>query len=144
MLIEENECLLSLHWIHKLYKNPSKAWFIMATQKCSLKLLWKSLTSAFKLIFRHIILITIEKKYQRSVETGRGLGVLQPIPDFYQFWCFTSWKKKVITIKVKLFFQNSKSFILFVSLRTWPLPITLEISFNLYWIFCSVLFFHLL
>ena len=50
----QNQCLPSIYWIPKLHKNPSKARFIIAAPKCSLKPLSKSLTSAFKLIFKQV------------------------------------------------------------------------------------------
>ena len=41
-----------IYWIPKLYKNPIKARFIIVVSTCFLKWLSKSITSAFKVIFK--------------------------------------------------------------------------------------------
>ena len=43
-----------MYWQSKRYKNPTKAKTIIAAQKCILKLLFKSITFVFKLIFNQM------------------------------------------------------------------------------------------
>ena len=34
---KENKCLSHIYWLPKFHRNPTKAWFIIAAPKCSLK-----------------------------------------------------------------------------------------------------------
>ena len=44
---DENLCLPSVYWLPKMHKNPSKARFIIAAPKCSVKPLSKAITFYF-------------------------------------------------------------------------------------------------
>ena len=51
---DTNKCIPNIYWIPKLHKNPSKARFIIAAPKCSLKPLSKAITSVLKLMFSQL------------------------------------------------------------------------------------------
>ena len=51
---DENLCLPSVYWLPKMHKNPSKARFIIAAPKCSVKPLSKAINSIFKLFHQQI------------------------------------------------------------------------------------------
>ena len=50
----DNKCLPSIYWLPKLHKKPTKARFIIAAPKCSLKPLSKAITKVFKLMYSQI------------------------------------------------------------------------------------------
>ena len=55
--LEVSECnhrLPNIYWTPKLHKNPSKARFIIAAPKCSVKPLSKAVTAALKLMYKQV------------------------------------------------------------------------------------------
>ena len=50
----KHHCLPRIYWIPKKHKKPLKARFIIASTKCSLKALSKSITSVFSLFYKQI------------------------------------------------------------------------------------------
>ena len=51
---ESDKSLPIMYWTPKMHKNPTGARFIIASKKCSTKLLSKAVSKAFKLIFHQI------------------------------------------------------------------------------------------
>ena len=50
----ENHGLPKMYWMPKMHKNPIKGRFIIASPKSSIKLLVRTITSIFRLLFRQI------------------------------------------------------------------------------------------
>ena len=50
----KDKCLPTIYWLPKLHKKPTKARFIIAAPKCSLKLMSKAITKVFKLMYNQI------------------------------------------------------------------------------------------
>ena len=48
------QSLPDIYWLPKLHKNPIKARFIIASQKCTVKKLSKDITSIFKLAYEQV------------------------------------------------------------------------------------------
>ena len=65
---EVNQCLPSIYWLPKMHKNPSKARFIIAASKCTVKPLSKAVTSIFKLFYTQI------ETYNRKCQFFTGVN----------------------------------------------------------------------
>ena len=50
----ENKCIAPVCWLPQLYKNRTKARFVIVVPKCSLKPIYKFTTSVFGLLFQQI------------------------------------------------------------------------------------------
>ena len=50
----ENKCIAPVGWLPRLYKNRTKARFVIVVPKCSLKTIYKFTTSVFRLLFQQI------------------------------------------------------------------------------------------
>ena len=66
---DENHCLPKIYWIPKKHKNPSKARFIIASPKCSIKPLSRALTSIFKLFYKQIEAYNLKCQYFSGVKS---------------------------------------------------------------------------
>ena len=64
---EEMQTLPNIYWLPKLHKTPTKARFIIASQKCTIKKLSKDITSIFKLAYDQI------EKYNQKASTFSGI-----------------------------------------------------------------------
>ena len=64
---DEMHTLPDIYWLPKLHKTPTKARFIIASKKCSLKKLSKDLTSIFKLTYDQI------ERYNLKASTFSGI-----------------------------------------------------------------------
>ena len=78
---EEMRTLPDIYWLPKLHKIPSKARFIIASQKCTIKKLSKDITSIFKLAYEQI------HRYKQKAHTFSGVNTFwiiqnsQPVLD---------------------------------------------------------------
>ena len=68
-ITEDNKRLPNIYWLPKLHKKPTKARFIIAAPKCSIKPLSKSITSVFKLLFNQIHSYNDESRYYSGVNS---------------------------------------------------------------------------
>jgi len=66
---DTNKCLPNIYWIPKLHKQPSKARFIIAAPKCSLKPLSKAITSVLKLIFAQLQSYNDESRFYSGINS---------------------------------------------------------------------------
>ena len=89
----DNECLPKIYWIPKKHKIPSKARFIIASPKCSIKTLSKYITSVFKLFYKQI------ESYNKKCEYFSGVK---------SFWVVQN-NKPVIDAIHKLNHRNKAS-----------------------------------
>ena len=67
--------LPDIYWLPKLHKNPTKARFIIASQKCSIKKLSKDITSIFKLAYTQI------ERYNQKASTFSGINTFWVIQN---------------------------------------------------------------
>ena len=76
MTVPEEMCTLpDIYWLPKLHKNPIKARFIIASQKCTVKQLSKDLTSIFKLAYNQI------DRYNQKACTFSGINTFWVIQN---------------------------------------------------------------
>ena len=76
MKIAEDMCTLpDIYWLPKLHKSPTKARFIIASQKCTVKQLSKDLTSIFKLAYNQI------ERYNHKACTFSGVNTFWVIQN---------------------------------------------------------------
>ena len=90
---ENDKSLPIMYWTPKMHKNPTGARFIIASKKCSTKLLSKAVSKAFKLIFHQI-----EHFYDKS----------HFYKSFNQFWVIENSKPVLDKIKKINSKQNAK------------------------------------
>ena len=64
-----NQCIPNIYWVPKLHKHPSKARFIIAAPKCSVKPLSKTITSALKLIFKQLQSYNDESRFFSGINS---------------------------------------------------------------------------
>jgi len=86
---EEMHTLPDIYWLPKLHKSPIKAWFIIASKKCSVKTLSKDITSIFKLAYNQV------DRYNQKASTFSGINT---------FWVVQN-SQPIISAKSKV---NSK------------------------------------
>ena len=72
---------ISVCWLTKLNKNPTKARFIIAAPACSVKLLSKYITSVFKLIFNQVNSYNKQWSYFSDVNSFWSILNNQPVTD---------------------------------------------------------------
>ena len=80
----DNSCLPTIYWLPKMHKVPSKARFIIAAPKCSIKPLSKAVTHIFKLFHKQI------EAYNKKCQYFTGVN---------GFWVVQSNQK--VTAKMK-------------------------------------------
>ena len=78
---EDNHCLPRMYWLPKMHKNPTKARFIVAAPKCSVKPLSKTVTSVFKLFFKQIESYNNKSKFFSGVNTFWVIQNNKPVTD---------------------------------------------------------------
>ena len=77
----ENHPLPNMYWMLKMYKNPIKGRFIIASPKSSIKLLVRTITSTFRLLFRQIQTYNDKCRFFTSVNTFSVVKNNKPVVD---------------------------------------------------------------
>ena len=75
---ETNRKLPNIYWTPKLHKTPSKARFIIAAPRCSVKPLSKAVTAALKLIYKQIENYNYKTYFYSGVKTFWSIQNNQP------------------------------------------------------------------
>jgi len=66
---DEQHCLPNMYWLPKKHKNPSKARFIVAAPKCTVKPLSKAITAIFKMFYKKIEAYNDKSRFFSGVNT---------------------------------------------------------------------------
>ena len=76
---EDMHSLPDIYWLPKLHKNPIKARFIIASQKCTVKKLSKDITSIFKLAYEQVERYNLKASHFSGVKTFWVIQNSQPV-----------------------------------------------------------------